>query len=229
VSAEVPAAHVGAYEQLMTDAAERLVAAHDEAEKLTRRRFQNAITKAENKAAGLRDRLAARRSALERLDVKRSLIEQQIQDLEKVVARTDAARLDAVDGRPDVTQAMSVLMVANELRQARRELNALRERRQVELPAERAELKNEVAALERELEVAKGEAAALETGMEEFEGTRVVASPQRSGGPTGTPWPVIIALGAILGGIAGVLAAFFAEFVAAAKTHRTGSGRASPR
>ncbi|MBK1669486.1 hypothetical protein CKO28_15715 [Rhodovibrio sodomensis] len=223
MTAEVPATRVGAYEELMSHAAERLVAAHEEAEKLTRRRFENAVTEARNAAAAIRDRLAARRSALERVGIQRDLIKARIKDLEQVVERTQSARLKAIEGQPDVAQAMSMLLVANELRQAKGELNALRERLAVELPADKAELENEVASLERRLAVAEGEVEALQAGMAGFKGTRVVTSPQRSGGPTGTPWAVIVALGAILGGVAGVLAAFFAEFVSAARVHRATS------
>jgi len=110
--------------------------------------------------------------------------------------------------------------VSNELRQARQDLNALRERRQVDLPAERTEIKNEVAEIDRQLAVAQQKVERLRNRAKAFTGTRVANPPQQTGVPVGTSAAVIIALGCILGGVAGVLAAFFAEFVSAARQQR---------
>lgn len=224
MTVEAPAAQVEAYEKLLTTAADRLIDAHGEAEKRARARFQEAVRHAENEVADVQDRLDARRSALDRLEVKQTLITAQIEGLRDLLDRAEKARLEAIEGQPEPIQAMTVMLVANELRKARQELGALRERRDIELPAERADLQNEVASLARQLDVAKGQAERVRARMDDVAGTRVVAPPQRSDAPVSTPWTVLVALGGVLGVIAGVLAAFFAEFVSAARVQAQRTG-----
>lgn len=223
MTARVPASQVAAYERVMAEAADRLVQAHAEAERTARREFQDALLSARNAKAEIQDRLDARRSELDRFETREDLLAEQIRDLQDLLARAEAARRDAVAAQPDASEAVAAMLVANELREARQDLAALRERREVELPAQRAELRNEIAGLERRLEVAKGRVEQLKARMDDYTRTRVVSPVARSGPDLGTPWPVIVALGCILGLVAGILAAFFAEFAAAARKYRTAS------
>ncbi|WP_027289877.1 Wzz/FepE/Etk N-terminal domain-containing protein [Rhodovibrio salinarum] len=220
MNVEVSEPYVSAYEQLMSNATDRLIAAHDAAQESVRHRLQYLVVEAQNEAANIRDLLETRQNEFNRVSVEEVLIEEEIEDIQELIKRTDAARLEVFGGQPNVSQAMSIMLIANELRRARQDLSALRKRRKIALPAQRDEIQDEIASLERRLEVAEGKAEVLETRMAEFTGTSVVVPLKRSDKPTGTPWPVICVLGGILGLVAGILAAFFAEFVSAARAYR---------
>lgn len=220
VSAEVPASQIAGYKKLMAAAAERLVEAHAEAKEEVSQKVRDVVRKAKNAAADIEDRLDARQDELDRLSTEEALITERIEELQKLLERTEAAHVEVLTGRPDVSQALTVMLVANDLRQARQDLGDLRERRDLQLPAQRAELRNEIASLKRQLSGAKADVAQVKSAISDVEGTRLIFPPERTGGSVGTPWPVIAALGCILGAVAGVLAGLFAEFVVAARAHR---------
>lgn len=107
--AEVPPERVDAYKKFMSRAADRLIDAHGEAAESVRQRFEDALTAVQNEAATIRDTPAARKAELDRLATRERLIARQIEDLEKLIDRTQQVRVDAVSGQPSGPLAMTVI------------------------------------------------------------------------------------------------------------------------
>ncbi len=228
-------------------------------------KMRDDVEQARNNLQGLRDDLTARREMLKRLDTRAALLKEEIEKLQASIADAESSRNSANGGPVSPTEAMTVMLVSNEIRHARQRITALRQRLQVELPNERLDLRNKIARIERRIEEQQAKIQRLETGrIEEQEAkirrletgrieeqkaeierlekrvtenqeadirvlesrlanlneTRALSAPRRSIQPVNTSAVIHAQLGVLLGAFAGLLAAFFAEFVARARAER---------
>lgn len=212
-----------------------------------RTKIQQQITNKENELANREDDQAYLESEIQRLNRMIELQTAHAAELEEYLEalRGDVTAISATSP----TEAMTAMLLGNQVQSYVTQLNRANEQITVELPGEISEARTELAKAEREqaelqssiaqarLELKKfdreleREAEALKAQLKEERGlleniqfTSLLNEPQmRTEQGTGTA--LFAALGLILGGFLGLFAALMANFVAAARNRlRDGSG-----
>lgn len=218
--AEGLASHEPAYVRIFEEAGRRLREDHEQILRSTRQALQVELSRARNRLAGLGQKLEHRQRELERLERHASIVGNEIEAVESLLEGTQRRHQSARRNLAEPTHAMTLIMLTNELFSARERLNELRVQQAVELPRQRDAVESEIAELEREMEIQEAEIALRESRIETVSSTQALSEPRRSGAPVGTSDGVIVALSVVLGGMLGVFAAFFVEFVQAANRRR---------
>lgn len=215
-----------AVESMMRSAYERLQVDHEHLLVGLRRSLRLAIEQAENALLSARNEHGSLQTRIERLQDREATVRDEVRQVEELLADSRERMANADMGTDGQVQALTLLMLNNEMRETSRYLSNLRRELRSELPAQREELRNEVRELRQIIEERRREVEAKEQTLASLEGTRMLSEPRRSSEPRGVGGGTIMALAGILGIMAGVMMAFLSEFVARAREHAQVRGRA---
>lgn len=219
-----PETRAGAYREVMLDATTRLQQDHARVTQRIRSQIQLEIEAAENRVEATRDRIESLEGDISRLDRRQELIDDEIGDLEDLLATAEARRTEAASNVPDPADAMTLLMVSNEIRETHRRLSELREARLVGIPESRDALLRDIEDARRMITEQEGQVRVLREDLENISYTRPLSEAQQSLRPEGPGARLIVALGAVLGMMLGLFAAFGREFVVRANEHMHPAG-----
>ncbi len=171
------------------------------------------LDKSRNKLSALKDRHKMLTAGLKRLDQTSKLLGEQIDTLKTLVADAASNRKMARTQTGDETQAMTLLMIDNEIQQNSQRLAELEERLHIELPREKDLLKSAISDNLRERQEQSAEIAKAQIVMDNMRETRMLIAPMRSAAPVGVGRAIIVMLSAVVGFFAGIFAAFIAAFI----------------
>lgn len=166
------------------------------------------------KQAELKDQEKLLHSEKERIKVSVDLLEGQ---LAAVKAQVEEASLNRKKARTDVgdeTRAMTLLMIDNELYQQRKLLASMEEQLYIAMPTKAEELDKSLADNRRAQENSQAEIDTMATVLKNIRETRFIYEPTASINPVGMARTTFVVIGALLGLMLGVFAAFIVEFLA---------------
>ncbi len=175
------------------------------------------LDKSKNKLSALQDRHRILTADLKRLDQTSKLLNDQIEDLKALVADAISYRKMARAQTGDETQAMTLLMIDNEIQQNNQRLAALEERLHIDLPREKDSLNNTISDNSREQQEQAAEIAKIQAAVNNMRETRMLIAPMRSAEPVGIGRVTIVMVSAVVGLFTGVFAAFVVAFVCKAR------------
>ncbi len=176
------------------------------------------LDKSRNKLSALQDRHRVLTADLKRLDQTAKLLNDQIEELKALVADAISYRKLARAQTGDETQAMTLLMIDNEIQQNNQRLAALEERLHIDLPREKDSLNNTISDNSREQQEQTAEIAKIQAAVNNMRETRMLIAPMQSTEPVGTGRATIVMISAVAGLFAGIFAAFIVAFVSKART-----------
>jgi len=220
------ASHEPAYVRIFEEAVRRLKEDHEQILRITRQALNVDLSRAHNRLAELKQTLEQRQRELDRLERHESIVHGEIEALESLLDEKQRSQRTARRDASDPANTMTLLMLTDKLFSAGARLGELRVRQMVDLPRQRDEVKSDIAGLKRELKTQKAQIALRESRIDTVSPTQALSDPRRSVAPVGTEDGMIVALSVVLGGMLGVFAAFFAEFVHAASRRRREAGAA---
>lgn len=171
------------------------------------------LDKSKNKLSALQDRHKVLVADLKRLDQTAALLNAQIEELKALVADAISYRKMARSQTGDETQAMTLLMIDNEIQQNNQRLAALEERLHIDLPREKDSLNNLISDNSREQQEQTAEIAKIQAAVNNMRETRMLIAPMRSGDPVGIGRTTIVLASAVAGVFAGIFAAFMMALV----------------
>ncbi len=203
---------------------------------------RRSIEAARNRLAQLEDQDASLKLQSQRLGVKADLLTAQIERVqENIAAATDAQNNAAREAR-SATDAMTVLLLSNDVRHSRERLADLHTQLKVVVPNEltgleaarkdnqrqQAQQRSLITLRTRQLQQLRIDhrnaqatqeqtVRGLESQLARVRPTRVVLSPTRSMSPVGLARRMVLALSLVLGLMLGVLAVFVHEFLVRAR------------
>ena len=172
------------------------------------------LFQAQNEYESLSDNVGVLANRLKLLDGTKALLEKQIGEIQNLLTSTASGLARALPEVGDEAKALTFLMVGNEIQQYRNRLATLEERLHIDLPTQRNALEKQLADVKRDMTTQQEKNSAIQTRLGSIRGTRVIVGPARSLEPVGPGRAVILALAGVLGLFLGILAAFFAEFLA---------------
>lgn len=176
------------------------------------------LDKSRNKLSALQDRHRVLTADLQRLDQTAKLLNDQIEELKALVADAISYRKLARAQTGDETQAMTLLMIDNEIQQNNQRLAALEERLHIDLPREKDSLNNTISDNSREQQEQAAEIAKIQAAVNNMRETRVLIAPMRSVDPVGVGKATIIMMSAIVGLFSGIFSAFVLALVCKARS-----------
>ena len=185
------------------------------------------LNKSENKLASFQDRQKVLISDLKRLDRTAKLLNKQVEDLKVLVEDAIQNRQQARTQISDESRAMTLLMIDNEIQQNTQRLAALEERLYVGLPRERDYINNLIAENSREQQEQSADIAKIKMALINMRESRALIAPMKSVKPVGTSKRMIFITSIVGGLIAGLVAAFFLEFINNIQRGLRAKGRAS--
>ncbi len=175
------------------------------------------LDKSKNKLSALQDRHRVLTADLKRLDQTAKLLNDQIEELKALVADAISYRKLARAQTGDETQAMTLLMIDNEIQQNNQRLAALEERLHIDIPREKDSLNNTISDNSREQQEQAAEIAKIQAAVNNMRETRMLIAPMRSAKPVGAGGLVIVLASIIVGVFTGILAAFIVAFLRGAR------------
>lgn len=184
---------------------------------VTKKGILSQLDKLKREYDALKDQEKVLISEQERIKVLSDLVEQQLAEVKLSVDGATANRKKALGTVGDVSRAMTLLMIDNEIDQNRDRMAALDERLHVTLPEKKDKLDKALADNRREQANAQTEIDNVVVTLKNIQETRAIIEPTQSLKPIGTSKSLIVVLGAMVGLMLGVFAAFFAEFLAKAR------------
>jgi len=203
--------------RIMERAARAMKKDHNRVIETIQEEIRSKLTDLHNQVEGAKDKRERLQAQLKRVGERESLIKEQVVELKQSIAEAEASRRDANQNLDGASQAMTLLMLSNELRQARERLAELRTELRVELADTRDQLKGQIAEQKRRVESKRAEIKRQQVQLDNLSRTQPLGPPQPSLSQAGTSGKLILALGIVLGGMLGVFSTFLAEFVAAAR------------
>jgi hypothetical protein len=202
--------------------------------------------------ASLKDQAKLIETEAKRLDETKKLLAQQVADVRAILAMANDRRAQAVAEATDEARAMTLLMIDSQIMDSRSRLGALEERLYITIENERERLVKQLADIRRDQEAQSAaigelgskfvklrvdherEKALQQQTIDDIDAkiagvrpTRVLLAPAASFDPTGAGKKAILAVYGLLGLIGGIVAAFFAEFVATTRAQLRASGEGS--
>lgn len=200
------------YRQLQQQVAEALIADHNRSFTVLRNGIELERQQAQRGLDALKDSEQVLRADIERLELSTELLHRQIADTNALIEAAVRNREQAVREANDEARAMTLLMLDNEVQQNRTRLAGLEEQLQVGMAQRRDALSNKVRENRRQQDARQAAIQRLDLRLENFRETRAVATGLQSIEPVGISRAVIAVLGAMLGGLCGLLLAFSLEF-----------------
>jgi hypothetical protein len=201
--------------------------------------LEQAVQANRDELAALNDREASVRQQIERLERMVSLLEERAADIHRYLE--SQPRDAAVQGANSATEAMTMMLIGNEVQRRMDRLAAINEQITVELPARIRKAQDSLADIQRQQRQVETDIAAARLDIKTFEAnhqreveqvelgiadkkaqldnlqrTTLLDEPQVSE-ESSVGAPLLVALGGILGLFAGLFAALMANFIAAAR------------
>lgn len=218
LSGEGAKARSDAYTRVMRNAVERLSEDHAPVTERLRDRLRQQHSRAERRLATVRDAVDTLVARGRALDERARRLTREIDMLQRSLRQLAAVRPGEIADSPDAMSAVQRLL-DNEVAFKRQRLDYLRTALYTDLPRRRDELSERLDTARNEVESREEEIALLADRLAAITGTHLVAPPRRSDVPRGPSNAVIVALGAVLGVMLGLFAAFAAEFISRANAH----------
>jgi len=190
---------------------------HQRVFEIIKKEMEVELDKSKNKLSALQDRHRALTADLKRLDRTANLLNDQIEELKALVDDAIRYRRLARSQTGDETQAMTLLMIDNEIQQNNQRLAALEERLYIDIPREKDSLNNAISDNSREQQEQAAEIAKIQATVNNMRETRMLISPMRSPKPVGPGKLVIVLVSIILGLFGGIFIAFIRAFIRRAK------------
>lgn len=155
--------------------------------------------------AKLNSQLAGEKANLQELTDPKytTLLQEQISSLQTFQKQARKQQLKSSRHSGNATDAMSVLLLSNQVQQAENRLADLQQQLQVKLP--------------NQIEAAKAKVSSLQTQIDNLQASQIVAGPLQSVEPVGLSRAEIAIIGAAAGTLLALLAAALANYVAAVK------------
>ena len=211
--------------------------------------LQGEIERGQLRLGSLRDQAGLIEAEAKRLDETKKLLTQQVADVRAVLATANDRRAKAVAEATDEARAMTLLMIDSQIMDSRSRLGALEERLYISIENERERLVKQLADIRRDQEAqstAIGELGSkfvklrvdherekvlqqqtiddIDAKIAGVRPTRVLLAPAASLDPVGAGKKALLAVYGLVGLIGGIVAAFFAEFVATTRAQLRASG-----
>ena len=196
------------------------------------------LDKAKKELVTLDDQKNLFRAQIKRLGETQMLLRTQIEAVGKNLAQVYASQPKAIDGVNDQSQAMTLLMINNQIEQNENRLAELKERLSITLENEKEILQNKIAdnrrlwalqnqeieklqselikfniKLESEQQHQKNIVASFENKLSEIQETRTLGVAVRSFNVAGGGKKIIVILAGILGLLGGGILVFLAEYL----------------
>jgi capsular polysaccharide biosynthesis protein len=204
------ALHLAVVEMLRED--------HRRVSNVLKKNLEAKIAGGERRIDKLKDISQILRAKVKRLDQEQALLATEIEQKQALITAAERNRVQAAQVK-DGTQVMTkLLLISEELRSSRTRLTELKQRQLIDIPNTQDDLTETILETQRtqEDETANIEDLRLAlTGMLE---TRAVTPPLRLPEPVGLGRPITLAVAVLVGLMLGVFVAFFAEFLAKART-----------
>ena len=220
-----PAEDGAAYRQIQEQAVQALVADHGRVFEGQRQSLVLAKQRAESGLQALVDEEALIKGRIERLETSEQWIQQQIADTQRLIEDATANRSRAVAEARDEARAMTLLMLANEVRANRARLADLQRQLQIGLVDEQDTLQNALQKNQRDQTQQQAEVQRLEQQLRNLRETRAVVLGMQSLEPVGISRALMVLLSILLGGLLALLVPLVLEFLGRV---REGLGRAAP-
>lgn len=214
---------------------------------------QRKIQAAQDRLAQLKDQQTLLRAQSGRLDVKQKLLASQVGRVQKNIDTVTRSQVAAAHEAGSAADAMTMLLLGNDVQRSRERLASLRTQLQVDLPNERAQLgkalgdngrlqaqqKSLIGLRGQELHKLKIEHAnaranqvqtvrGLKAQLARVHPTRVVLAPIQSSSATGIGSAAVLALSLVLGLLSGIFVALGHEFVVRAQHYEVASQATEP-
>ena len=155
--------------------------------------------------AKLNSQLAGHKAHLQELTDPKytTLLQQQIASLQTFQKQARKQQLESSRRSGNATDAMSVLLLSNQVQQSENRLADLQQQLQIKLP--------------NKIEAAKAKVSSLETQIDNLQASKVVAGPLRSVEPAGLSGLATMVIGVIVGLIVALLSAILANFLSSVR------------
>lgn len=219
LTSQGPERRAQAFREVMLDATTRLQRDHARVTQRIRSQIQLEIEAAENRVAATEDRIESLQADVARLDERAELVDAEIAELQSLLEGAETRRSMATNELGDTADAMTLLMLTNEVRETQRRLSELREVRLLGIPEARDALLGQVADARRAVAEQQGQVRVLREDLENISYTRPLSEAQQSLRPSGPGGRLIVALSLVLGLMLGLFTAFGREFVVRANEH----------
>jgi len=131
----------------------------------------------------------------------KKLLQTQIASLEAFKKQAQQQQLESSRHARGANDAMTSLLLGNQVRQAEKRLSSLQQQLQINLPGQ--------------IDSAKAKVSSIKAEIDNLQSSEVVAGPLKSASPTGLPRSIIAILGTIIGLILALLAAAGANYISA--------------
>ena len=165
--------------------------------------------------AKLEGKLADAQASVQELEdpMYKSLLKEQIKSLKAFQEQAKRQQLESSRHARSANDAMSSLLLGNQVEKSEKRLSDLQQTLEVELPGQIASAKAKVASVKAEIN--------------NLQASQIVAGPLRSAEPTSLPRSIIAILGAVVGVILSLLAAVAANYISAVRA-RLRDNQANP-
>ncbi|QKT04791.1 hypothetical protein HUS23_13710 [Ectothiorhodospiraceae bacterium 2226] len=199
---------------------QRLQQDHNRMVDVIRQGQQVQLAEEMSRLAELESEATVMEGRLERVQEARRLLIEEIKVVRALVERAEGERERAVREAGETTAAMTLLLLTNDLHQNRARLTQLEERAAVQLVNERDLYASELGRVRGSIESQKQRIEGVKIQLANIQETRLLSGPRQSLNPTAPNRKLMVALGAVLGLVAGVFLAFFAELGASVRARR---------
>lgn len=139
----------------------------------------------------------------------KALLKKQIASLEDFMKQAQQQQLESSRRAQSANDAMSSLLLGNQVQQSEKQLSNLQQKLQVNLPGQIASAKAKVSSIQAEIN--------------NLQASQIVAGPLRSVEPASLPRSVIAILGAVIGLLLALLAAAVTNYVSAVRSRMQGN------
>ncbi len=194
--------------KLQTQVVEYVKQNHQRVFDVMKKEMNVELDKSRNKRNALQDRHKVLAADSKRLDQTAKFLGDQIKNLKAQVADAISYRKMARSQTGDEAQAMTLMMIDNEIQQSNQRLAALEERLHIDLPREKDFLNNTISDNSREQQEQAAEIAKIRAAVNNMRETRMLIAPMRSAESVGVGRTTIVVVSAIMGLFAGIIAAF---------------------
>lgn len=211
--------HRAVIEQVSKDHATELAAA--------RRTLEAERARIERDLEGLQDKAQALANKEGRLQQRRELTERRLDETAEAIRAVQQRRREVVAAQSGPDRTAALVLIDGEIQTYRQRRAELRDRLDIDLPAEREAVSDAVAENRRSRTKERAALSAIEARLANLRETQAITSTMRSKDPKGPGGTTVVVLAAVIGLMLGVFAAFFAEFLAKVRERRQSGDRAS--
>lgn len=195
----------------------KVVDDHERIISVIKKGYESSISSVVYKIEGLKERERVFKAKVKRLEKESALIEQEIRSLQNLIEDSISNRKIAVRDINNESMALTLMMLDNEVRNAREKKSELMERLQITIADKRDSLERDIADNQRAQMEYKNKMDELKLKLDNIHRTRQLSEPLQSLKPVGPNRKMIVTLSLVLGVFFGLFAAFIAEFISKAR------------